>query len=88
MLSFLKKKIKYTSPKSIRDRVLTYLYDMSELYQSDTFDIPFNRQEMADYLNVDRSSLSAELIKMQQENILIYEKNHFTLLLNKEDFYR
>lgn len=84
----LKKKIKYTSPKSIRDRVLTYLYDMSELHQSDTFDIPFNRQEMADYLNVDRSSLSAELIKMQQEDILTYEKNHFTLLLNKEDFYQ
>lgn len=77
----LKKKIKYISPKSIRDRCLTYLYDQAKFYESNSFDIPFNRQEMADYLNVDRSSLSAELIKMQQDGLLLYEKNHFTLLL-------
>lgn len=78
----LKKKIKYISPKSIRDRCLTYLYDQAKLHESNSFAIPFNRQEMADYLNVDRSSLSAELIKMQQDGLLLYEKNHFTLLLH------
>ena len=81
----LKKKIKYTSPKAIRDRCLVYLYDQAKLYESMSFDIPFNRQEMADYLNVDRSSLSAELMKMQQEGILLYEKNHFILLLNEKN---
>ena len=83
----LKKKIKYTSPKSIRDRCLTYLYDQAKYHNSVSFDIPFNRQEMADYLNVDRSSLSAELIKLQQEGILSYEKNHFTLLVSQNTFY-
>lgn len=83
----LKKKIKYTSPKSIRDRCLTYLYDQAKYHDSVSFDIPFNRQEMADYLNVDRSSLSAELIKLQQEGILSYEKNHFTLLVSQNTFY-
>jgi len=82
----LKKKIKYISPKSIRDRCLTYFFDQAKLYETNTFDIPFNRQEMADYLNVDRSALSAELIKMQQEGILTYEKNHFTLLLDFNEF--
>lgn len=79
----LKKKIKYISPKSIRERCQTYFHDQVKLHESFSFDIPFNRQEMADYLNVDRSSLSAELIKMQQDGIIIYEKNHFTLLIDE-----
>ena len=76
----LKKKIKYTSPRSVRNRCLTYLYDQAKYHNSNSFDIPFNRQEMADYLNVDRSALSAELIRLQQDEILSYDKNHFTLL--------
>lgn len=81
----LKKKIKYISPKSIRERCQTYFHDQVKLYESSSFDIPFNRQEMADYLNVDRSSLSAELIKMQQDGIILYDKNHFTLLKDELD---
>jgi CRP-like cAMP-binding protein len=41
--------------------------------------VPFNRQQMADYLNLDRSALSKELCKMRDEGLLEFEKNHFRL---------
>ena len=44
------------------------------------FIIPFNRQELADFLAVDRSALSRELGKMRREGILDYRKDHFRLL--------
>lgn len=47
--------------------------------ESERFDIPFNRQQLADYLGVDRSALSAELGKMQREGLLEFRKNHFHL---------
>ena len=50
-----------------------------------TFDIPFNRQQLADYLEVDRSALSAELSKMQREGILTARKNHFVLHESAEE---
>ena len=46
---------------------------------SNTFDIPFNRQQMADYLNLDRSALSKELGKMREEGLLTFHKNHFSI---------
>jgi len=46
---------------------------------SSTFEIPFNRQQLADYLNVDRSALSKELGKMKEEGILDFHKNVFRL---------
>ena len=48
---------------------------------SDTFCIPFNRQEFADYLAADRSALSAVLGKLRQEGVLEFQKNRFTLYL-------
>ena len=41
--------------------------------------MPFNRQQMADYLSVDRSALSAELSRMQRDGVISYEKNRFTI---------
>ncbi|WP_288893921.1 helix-turn-helix domain-containing protein [uncultured Megasphaera sp.] len=46
---------------------------------STSFSLPFNRQELADYLSVDRSALSSELSKMQKEGLLSYHKEAFTL---------
>ena len=46
---------------------------------SDAFDIPFDRQQLADYLNADRSALSAELGKMQRDGLITFRKNHFVL---------
>lgn len=74
----------HTAPKSIRRRVLSYLsFEAIQQGQQD-FHIPFNRQQLADYLNVDRSALSAELSKMQQEGLLTVEKSHFVLSAKNE----
>jgi len=44
------------------------------------FDIPYNRQELADFLSVERSALSAEMSKLKAAGVLDYRKNHFELL--------
>ena len=62
-----------------RERVLVYLAAQSAKTGADTFTIPFDRQGLADYLNLDRSALSKELGKMQKEGILEFHKNKFTL---------
>ena len=75
----LSRRIFNTSSKSIRGRLLSYLSDQAVKNESERFDIPFNRQQLADYLGVDRSALSAELGKMQREGLLEFRKNHFHL---------
>ncbi len=50
------------------------------------FQIPFNRQQLADYLGVDRSAMSSELGKMQKEGILRTERNYFCLLEQKDEY--
>lgn len=69
----------HTSSKSIRDRVSSYLSEQATINNSDHFSIPFNRQELADYLNVDRSALSNELSKMRADGLLDFYKNSFEL---------
>lgn len=68
-----------TSPKTIRARVLTYLSSCALSKGSHTFTIPFDRQELADYLNVDRTALSKELGKLAREGKLSFRKNSFIL---------
>lgn len=68
-----------TTPKSIRGRLLTYLTSEYRKQRTTTFEIPFNRQQLADYLNVDRSALSKELGKMKEEGLLDFHKNMFRL---------
>ena len=75
----LSRKIFHTSSKSIRGRLRSYLSYQAILHGSRSFAIPFDRQQLADYLNVDRSALSNELSKMQKEGLLTVRKNHFTL---------
>ena len=69
----------HTAPKTVRGRLMSYLNAAALQKQSREFDIPFDRQQLADYLNLDRSALSKELGKMQQEGILFTKKNHFIL---------
>ena len=69
----------HTSPKTIRGRVMAYLNSVSLRNGSKEFDIPFDRQQLADYLNLDRSALSKELGKMQKEGIICNHKNHFVI---------
>ena len=75
----LSRKIFHTSPKTIRGRLLSYLSYQSMRSGSSSFTIPFNRQQLADYLNVDRSALSNELSKMKTEGLLEFQRNHFVL---------
>lgn len=73
-------RVEVTSKRSTREKILAYLDIMSKQKNSKSFTIPFNRQELADYLEVDRSGLSAEISKMRKEGILESNKNYFKLL--------
>ncbi len=70
----------HTAHKTVRSRVLAYLDTVSTQKSSKEFDIQFNRQQLADYLSVDRSALSNELSKMQSEGLISFRKNHFKIL--------
>lgn len=73
-------KIEITSKRSTRDKLLTYLLLQSKQANSTSFTIPFNRQELADYLEVERSGLSMEISKLREEGILKSTRSHFELL--------
>lgn len=72
----------HTAAKTIRERLLSYLSYEAAKQGSCEFDIPFNRQQLADYLNLDRSALSNELGKMAKDGLIEVEKNHFVLLVD------
>lgn len=73
-------KIQVTSKRTTRDKLMAYLLFRAKISGSNSFYIPYDRQELADYLEVDRSGLSAQISKLRQEGILESEKNHFRLL--------
>ena len=73
-------RIEVTSKRTTREKLLAYLTAQSKKANSRTFTIPFDRQELADYLEVDRSGLSAEISKLRNEGILESSKNRFKLL--------
>ena len=75
----LSQRIRCTTPKSARGRLLTYLSAQAVRAGSTHFSIPFDRQQLADYLNVERSALSNELSLMQWDGLIRYEKNHFAV---------
>lgn len=76
----MNEKITHMSKRTTRDKLLSYLSSQSMRTNSREFTIPFNRQQLADYLSVDRSAMSAELGRMQDEGLIRYKKNYFTLL--------
>jgi CRP-like cAMP-binding protein len=76
----LTRKIEHVTRRTTREKLLSYLSERAKIAGSSSFDIPFSRQELADYLSVERSAMSGELSKMRGENILRCEKNHFELL--------
>lgn len=75
----LSRRIFHTSAKSIRGRLLSYLSWQAVKQGSREFDIPFNRQQLADYLGVDRSAMSAELGKMKREGLIQVDRSHFRM---------
>ncbi len=78
----LSKKITITSKRSTKEKLLTYLYLQAKEVESYSFDIPYDRQGLADYLEVDRSGLSSEISKLAKEGIIDFHKNQFVLKKN------
>lgn len=68
------------SQRGLRNRILTYLTMQTERLEVNSFQIPMSRAELADYLCVNRSALSHELSRMEQEGLILFRKNRFTLL--------
>ena len=73
-------KIEITSKRTTREKLMAYLLAQAKLHQKNSFEIPFDRQTLADYLEVDRSGLSAEISKLRKEGILECHRSRFTLL--------
>ncbi len=76
-------KIEHITKRTTREKLLSYLSAESIKAGSATFQIPFNRQQLAEYLAVERSAMSLELSKLQKQDFLTYHKNEFHL---KEHF--
>ena len=75
----LLQKIENISQKTIREKLLTYFSNEAKKNRSNIFEIQFKRQDLADYLNIDRSAMSFELSKMQKDGLIKFEKNKFML---------
>ena len=73
-------KLGHIQKRTTREKLMSYLSLMAKKAGSSSFTIPFNRQELADFLSVDRSAMSAELCKMRDEGLLSFNKSSFTLL--------
>ena len=76
----LHQKIEITSKRSTREKLMTYLLLQAKKAKSHTFTVPYDRQELADYLEVDRSGLSAQISKLRNEKVLECRRSTFTLL--------
>ena len=75
----LNRKIRCLSRRSTREKLLMYLTEQARQANSQVFQIPFDRQALADYLCVDRSAMSAELSKLKREGILEFHRSTFRL---------
>ena len=76
----LSRRIFHTTPKSIRGRLQSYFSECAKKSGSLTFKLPFNRQQLADYLGVDRSAMSSELSKMQRDGLIQVQGGTITML--------
>lgn len=73
-------KLGYMSRRTTREKLIAYLSEEAKRQNSSEFSIPFNRQQLADFLSVDRSAMSNELCKMRDEGLLEFERSAFKLL--------
>ena len=73
-------KLRFMSKRTTKEKLIAYLSEEAKKQQNSSFSIPFNRQQLADYLAVDRSAMSNELCKMRNEGMIEFEKNRFKLL--------
>jgi CRP-like cAMP-binding protein len=76
----LEGKMEHITKRTTREKLLSYLSEQSKLRGGKSFEIPFDRQGLADYLSVERSALSAEMSRLKTERIISYRKSRFELL--------
>ena len=76
----LVQKLGHMAQRTTREKLISYLSEQSQKHKSASFEIPLNRQQLADFLSVDRSAMSNELCKMRDEGLLTFNKNSFELL--------
>lgn len=76
----LHRKIEVTSKRSTREKLMAFLLLQAKRNNSNSFEIAYDRQGLADYLEVDRSGLSAEISKLRKEGVIKNRKNRFELL--------
>ncbi len=73
-------KLEIISKRSTREKLMTYLMFQAKRVNSNRFEIPFDRQELADYLEVERSGLSVQISKLREEGVIENRKKYFELL--------
>ncbi|MDR1514691.1 MAG: Crp/Fnr family transcriptional regulator [Synergistaceae bacterium] len=78
-------KMEHITKRTTREKLLSYLSEQSRLRGGGGFEIPFDRQGLADYLSVERCALSAEMSRLKSEGVISYRKNHFELLSSMPD---
>ena len=77
-------KIEYLSKRTTREKIMSYLTVLSTRQNSRIVTLEFNRQELADYLSVDRSAMCTELARMQNDGLIRYSKRQFELLVDEQ----
>lgn len=75
----LMQKLGHMTKRTTREKLISYLSEQAKKQNSPSFCIPFNRQQLADFLSVDRSAMSNELCRMRDEGLISFEKNRFEL---------
>lgn len=76
----LMRKVEIVSKRTIREKILTYLSIQAQVQKTRYFEIPLGRLEWAEYLCVDRSALTRELVKMKEDGLIDYDRNCFRIL--------
>lgn len=76
----LNRKLEFISKRTTKEKLMAYLLSEAKRCGNRSFTIPYNRQELADYLGVDRSAMSAELSKLRNEGLIEFRKNRFTMM--------
>lgn len=82
----LSRRMLHTTPKTIRGRLISYFSQRVKETKSSSFTLPYNRQQLADYLGVDRSAMCSELSKMQRDGIIRYDRRTVEICRSEDLF--
>ncbi len=80
----MNQKLKYSSHKTTKEKLMAFLHDQSRINKSKEFTIPFDRQALADYFGVERSAMSTEINKLVKQGIIETKRSYFRLIRTTE----